>query len=103
MKYNIAIIGGGPAGLMAAARAGELGAKVILLEKNARLGTKLLLTGGGRCNLTNNLQDPRAFIVQLGNTGKFLFSGRGQGNSGFFSFPRFENQNRKKQPGFSAE
>jgi hypothetical protein len=75
MKYDIAIIGGGPAGLMAAARAGELGAKVILLEKNARFGTKLLLTGGGRCNLTNNLPDPRSFISRLGDNGKFLFSG----------------------------
>jgi predicted Rossmann fold flavoprotein len=75
MKYDIAIIGGGPAGLMAASRAGELGAKVVLLEKNSRLGTKLLLTGGGRCNLTNNISDPAAFISCLGPKAKFLFSG----------------------------
>jgi predicted Rossmann fold flavoprotein len=74
MKYDIAIIGGGPAGLMAAMRAGELGARVILLEKNPEPGTKLLLTGGGRCNLTNNVQDPRAFVAQLGGDGKFLLS-----------------------------
>ncbi|MBT7348981.1 FAD-dependent oxidoreductase, partial [Candidatus Falkowbacteria bacterium] len=40
-KYNLAVIGGGPAGMMAAARAGELGSRVILLEKNTQLGTKL--------------------------------------------------------------
>jgi predicted Rossmann fold flavoprotein len=74
MKYDAAIIGGGPAGLMAALRAGESGARVILLEKNSRLGAKLLLTGGGRCNLTNNIPDPRVFISQLGINGKFLFS-----------------------------
>ena len=49
MHYNVAIIGGGPAGLMAAGRAGQLGATVILLEKNSQLGIKLLMTGGGRC------------------------------------------------------
>ena len=74
MKYDIAIIGGGPAGLMAAVRASELGANVILLEKNPELGIKLLLTGGGRCNLTNNVQDPRAFVAQLGQGAKFLLS-----------------------------
>jgi predicted Rossmann fold flavoprotein len=75
MKYDIAIIGGGPAGLMASSRAGELGAKVILLEKNPRLGIKLLMTGGGRCNLTNEILDPSAFILRLGTKAKFLFSG----------------------------
>lgn len=74
MKYNIAIIGGGPAGLMAVARAGELGAKVVLIEKNSRLGTKLLMTGGGRCNLTNNIQEPKAFAAKFGKSGKFLLS-----------------------------
>lgn len=59
---------------MAAERAGELGASVILLEKNSEPGTKLLLTGGGRCNLTNNVQDPRAFVARLGQEAKFLLS-----------------------------
>ena len=52
-EYDIAIIGGGPAGMMAAIVASKT-SKVILLEKNSSLGCKLLLTGGGRCNITNN-------------------------------------------------
>ena len=52
--YDIAIIGGGRAGMMAAIAASQNSSKVILLEKNPSLGRKLLLTGGGRCNITNN-------------------------------------------------
>ena len=53
MEYDIAIIGGGPAGITAAIACSK-DLKVILLEKNSSLGVKLLLTGGGRCNITNN-------------------------------------------------
>lgn len=52
--YDTIVIGGGPAGMIAAGRAAELGKKVILLEKNPTLGKKLLITGGGRCNITNS-------------------------------------------------
>jgi predicted Rossmann fold flavoprotein len=74
MKYDIAIIGAGPAGLMAAIRAGELGAKVVLIEKNKRPGLKLLTTGGGRCNITNDIADPKEMAAKFGDNGKFLIS-----------------------------
>jgi predicted Rossmann fold flavoprotein len=74
MKYDLAIIGGGPAGLMAAHRASELSRKVILIEKNPRLGVKLLITGGGRCNLTHNIPDYRLMAESFGKDGRFLLS-----------------------------
>ena len=52
-EYDIAVIGGGPAGIMAAIVASRNSSSVILLEKNPKLGRKLLMTGGGRCNITN--------------------------------------------------
>ncbi len=73
-NYDVAVIGGGPAGMMAASRAEERGLSVILLEKNDELGKKLLITGGGRCNITNAEFDVRAFLAKLGKTGNFLFS-----------------------------
>ncbi|MBI2099072.1 NAD(P)/FAD-dependent oxidoreductase [Candidatus Uhrbacteria bacterium] len=72
--YDVAVIGGGPAGMMAAGRAAELGARVILIEKNKELGKKLLITGGGRCNLTNAEMDTRKFLGKLKESAKFLFS-----------------------------
>lgn len=72
--YDVAVIGGGPAGMMAAGRAAELGAKVILLEKNPTLGVKLLITGGGRCNVTNAQFDVRTFLKKYKDSDKFLFS-----------------------------
>lgn len=73
-KYDLAIIGGGPAGLMAASRASMLGAKVILLEKNQQPGIKLLATGGGRCNITNYIEDYKLLAASLGKDGRFLLS-----------------------------
>jgi len=73
-KYDVVVIGGGPAGMIAAGRAAECGASVLLLEKNPSLGKKLLITGGGRCNLTNNENDPRRFLAKFKNRQKFLFS-----------------------------
>lgn len=69
---SVIVIGGGPAGLMAAGRAAELGARVTLLEKNQRLGLKLLATGGGRCNVTNTA-GLKGFIAAFGPNGKFLY------------------------------
>ena len=74
MKYDVAVIGGGPAGMIAAGRAGELGSSVFLIEKNKSLGMKLLITGKGRCNITNNSDSTREFINKFGKNGKFLFS-----------------------------
>ena len=72
--FDIIVIGGGPAGMMAAGHAADWGAKVLLLEKNADLGAKLKLTGGGRCNITNAEFDIRSFLSAFGENKKFLFS-----------------------------
>ena len=72
--FDVAVIGGGPAGMMAAGRAAECGAKVILIEKNLGLGKKLLITGGGRCNILNAEFDVRRLIDKYGPRGKPLFS-----------------------------
>lgn len=74
MQYDVAVIGGGPAGMMAAGRAAECGARVVLLEKNASLGAKLLITGGGRSNVTNAEFDRNIFLGKFKDAAKFLFS-----------------------------
>lgn len=73
-NFDVVIIGGGPAGMMAAGKAAENGVSVALLEKNSNLGKKLLLTGGGRCNLTQVEFDIKTLIKKFGKNGKFLFS-----------------------------
>ncbi len=73
MFYDLIVIGGGPTGMMAAGRAAELGAQVLLLEKNKNLGIKLLSTGHSRCNLSNAVPI-RELINSFGENGKFLFS-----------------------------
>ena len=70
---RVAVIGGGPAGMMAAATAASEGKKVILFEKNDFLGKKLLITGKGRCNVTNNA-DISEFIKNVPVNGNFLYS-----------------------------
>ncbi len=72
--WDVVVVGGGPAGMMAAARAGERGMRVLLLEKNPGLGKKLQITGGGRCNVTNNKPDVRTMLAEYKAAGKFLFS-----------------------------
>lgn len=72
--YDVVVIGGGPAGMLAAATAADRGKRVLLLEKNKTLGKKLLITGGGRCNVTNNRPVVRDLIQAYGAVGKFLFS-----------------------------
>src|SRR5258708_2088633 len=72
-KFDLAVVGGGPAGMMAAGSAASLGAKVVLIEKNTKLGKKLIITGGGRCNITNAELDIRKMVAQYGRKGKSLF------------------------------
>jgi predicted Rossmann fold flavoprotein len=72
-KYDVIVIGGGAAGMIAAGRAAEMGAKVALLEKNSKLGKKLLITGGGRCNITNAELDVKKMVAKYGPKGKALF------------------------------
>ena len=70
---KLIIVGGGPAGIMAAIRAADNGANVTLYEKNNSLGRKLRITGKGRCNLTN-LADTDEIIKNIPGNGKFLYS-----------------------------
>ena len=73
MDYDVIVIGGGPSGLMAAIAAGEKGAKVLLIDKGDKLGRKLAISGGGRCNVTNRLP-VEEIIKHLPGNGKFLYS-----------------------------
>ncbi|RRD66243.1 NAD(P)/FAD-dependent oxidoreductase [Fretibacterium sp. OH1220_COT-178] len=73
-RFDTIVIGGGPAGLMAAGQAAAVGERVLLVEKNASLGEKLLLAGKRRCNITNAESDTTAFLSRYGENGRFLFS-----------------------------
>jgi predicted Rossmann fold flavoprotein len=68
---KIVVVGGGPAGMMAAIRAGHFQQEVTLVEKNPLLGKKLLLSGKGRCNLTNS-SDLDLFLKRFSKNGEFL-------------------------------
>ena len=73
MNFDGIVIGGGPAGMFAAITAAEQGKKVLLLERNDRLGKKLLITGKGRCNVTNDCS-AEDILKNVPRNGKFLFS-----------------------------
>ncbi|MTI81003.1 MAG: NAD(P)/FAD-dependent oxidoreductase [Firmicutes bacterium] len=73
MHYDLVVIGGGPAGMMAAATGAEKGLRVLLLEKNEKLGKKLYITGKGRCNVTNYCEMEDFFENVVSNS-KFLYS-----------------------------
>ena len=73
MMYDGIIIGGGPAGMFAAITAAGRGQKVLLLERNDRLGKKLLITGKGRCNVTNDC-GPQDVLQNTPRNGRFLYS-----------------------------
>lgn len=72
--WDVVVIGGGASGMMSAVTASELGKKVLLIEKNDTLGKKLLITGGGRCNITNSEPNVRKFLSKYKDSDKFLFS-----------------------------
>ncbi|WP_225744553.1 NAD(P)/FAD-dependent oxidoreductase [Marinilactibacillus sp. Marseille-P9653] len=71
--YDVLVVGGGTSGMMAAISAAEAGAKVAVVEKNKLLGRKLLVTGNGRCNVTNN-RDKEEIITHIPGNGRFLYS-----------------------------
>ncbi|MFC5450757.1 BaiN/RdsA family NAD(P)/FAD-dependent oxidoreductase [Paenibacillus aestuarii] len=73
MKYDVIVIGGGSAGLMASVAASAEGAKVLLVDKGDKLGRKLGISGGGRCNVTNN-KDMDELIKHIPGNGRFLYS-----------------------------
>lgn len=89
MNADVIVIGGGPSGLMAAAAAAEQGAGVLVIDKGDKLGRKLGISGGGRCNVTNN-KDPEDLIRHIPGNGRFLHSAMAQfSNRDIIAF--FEN------------
>lgn len=73
MNTDVIVIGGGPAGMFAAITAAGQGSRVLLLEANDRLGKKLLITGKGRCNVTNNCSNQEV-LQNIPRNGRFLYS-----------------------------
>src|SRR5690625_7109154 len=80
--FDIIVVGGGVSGLMASYAASKNGKKVLLIEKNKKLGQKLLISGGGRCNVTNRLPYEE-IISHIPGNGKFLYG----------PFSIFDNEN----------
>ncbi|MBB5888802.1 NAD(P)/FAD-dependent oxidoreductase [Lactovum miscens] len=80
-KFDVIVVGAGPSGMMATIKAAENGAKVALIDKNKNVGKKLLMTGGGRCNVTNAASVEEILSNVPGN-GRFLYS----------AFSQFDNQ-----------
>ncbi|MDT8859329.1 NAD(P)/FAD-dependent oxidoreductase [Alkalihalobacillus sp. MEB130] len=72
-KYDVIVIGGGPSGLMASIAAAEHGAAVLLLDKGNKLGRKLAISGGGRCNVTNRMEI-QDLIAHIPGNGRFMHS-----------------------------
>ena len=74
MSKKVIVIGAGAAGTLAAGSAAENGADVLLLERNEKIARKVLITGKGRCNVTNNVSDVQSFIQNIPGNGRFLYS-----------------------------
>ena len=99
MNYDVIVIGGGPAGMFSAITAAERGSRVLLLEANDRLGKKLLITGKGRCNVTNDCTS-QEILQNVPRNGRFLYSAMTAFppekviGDGFLSRPRLPLENR---------
>ncbi len=83
LSADVIVVGGGAAGLMAAGTAAESGKSVILIEKNSILGKKLLITGKGRCNITNACDDVETLLENVTTNRSFLYSA-------FYGFTNFD-------------
>lgn len=96
---NVVVIGGGPAGMMAAITSAENGNNVTLLEKKERLGRKLLITGKGRCNITSSLPIDE-FIQNVPGNGQFLYSAfKNYTNTDIIDFLKDEGLEVKEERG----
>ena len=96
---NVVVIGGGPAGMMAAITSAENGNNVTLLEKKERLGRKLLITGKGRCNITSSLPIDE-FIQNIPGNGQFLYSAfKNYTNTDIIDFLKDEGLEVKEERG----
>ena len=96
---NVVVIGGGPAGMMAAITSAENGNNVTLLEKKERLGRKLLITGKGRCNITSSLPIDK-FIQNVPGNGQFLYSAfKNYTNTDIIAFLKDEGLEVKEERG----
>ncbi len=90
--FDVIVVGGGAAGMMAAGISASLGKRVLILEKNKSMGEKLKISGGGRCNITNAEEDIHAFLKFYEKSQDFLYSPFSQfNNKDTFSF--FEKRN----------
>ena len=82
MSIKVIVVGAGAAGTMAAGAAAENGAEVILLERNDKIGRKVMITGKGRCNVTNDIgDDVQKFISNIPGNGRFLYGAYSAFNS----------------------
>lgn len=104
-SWEVIVVGGGAAGLMAAGTAAENGRRVMLFDKNRLPGRKVRITGKGRCNLTNRC-GLETLMENIPGNGKFLYSAFGQFSPAdtmdFFEARRTEAENRTGKPRFSG-
>lgn len=78
---KVIVVGAGAAGTMAAGVAAENGADVLLIERNEKIARKVMITGKGRCNVTNNVADTQEFISNIIGNGRFLYSAYSEFNA----------------------